>query len=87
MRELEEDNKNMKILIDNLMEMTNAMNQKVMQIQDIQLKEKQNARKKVRSPGPSEMEVRELVKKELSYIKTDKFYREIQKVETFEKIA
>jgi len=31
--------------------------------------------------------VREIVKKELSYIKTDKFYREIKQVETFEKIA
>jgi len=44
--DLEEDNKNMKILIDNLMEMTNAMNQKVLQIQDIQLKDKLNARKR-----------------------------------------
>ena len=77
----------MKILIDNLMEMSNAMNQKVLQIQDIQLRDKQNARKKVATPGPSEHDVREMVKKELSYIKTDKFYREIQKVETFEKIA
>ena len=39
-RDLEEDNKNMKILIDNLMEMSNAMNQKVLQIQDIQLRDK-----------------------------------------------
>ena len=31
--------------------------------------------------------VREMVKKELSFIKTDKFYREVKQVETFEKIA
>jgi len=34
-RDLEEENRNMKKLIDNLMEMSNAMNAKVLQIQDI----------------------------------------------------
>lgn len=45
-RDLEDENKNMKKLIDNLMEMSNAMNAKVLQIQDIQLKEKSKARQK-----------------------------------------
>ena len=87
-RDLEEENRSMKRLIDNLMEMSNAMNAKVLQIQDIQLKDKSKARLRPSSPGgPSEHDVREIVKKELSYIKTDKFYKEIKKVETFEKIA
>lgn len=78
----------MKKLVDNLMEMSNAMNAKVLQIQDIQLREKSKARQKLSTPpGPSEHDVRAIVKKELSYIKTDKFYKEIRKVETFEKIA